>query len=311
MLDRRGRGAAVALHDGPVGLLPSLQNHDGFDSGSHRCGPTLIGATCDERVKLDQKLLVEPNGDLLRSHSQKYTYLGWIMVCTSSIVLRVSPSVPAMSQTISGAVASTHPVQFELDAPLKVARWRVIGNPIMAIPHFIYLALLGIVLAIFTLIAFFAILFTGAYPRGMFNFSTGVVRYQWRVVSFALFMREPYPSFSLPSGERDPGSDPATFSIPYPQKLSRGLPFAKSYLIYPNYIVLFFLLVGAYVVLVLAWFAVLFTGKWPEGMRKYVVNVMRWNFRISTYVLLMTDAYPPFSLSSNPRTWSEWQIHSA
>jgi hypothetical protein len=65
------------------------------------------------------------------------------------------------------------------------------------------------------------------------------------------------------------------------------------------------------VVLVLAWFAVLFTGKWPEGMRKYVVNVMRWNFRISTYVLLMTDAYPPFSLSSNPKTWSEWQIHSA
>jgi hypothetical protein len=187
----------------------------------------------------------------------------------------------------------------------------VIGNPIMAIPHFIYLALLGIVLGIFTLIAFFAILFTGAYPRGMFNFSTGVVRYQWRVVSFALFMREPYPSFSLPSGERDPGSDPATFSIPYPQKLSRGLPFAKSYLIYPNYIALFFLLVGAYVVLVLAWFAVLFTGKWPEGMRKYVVNVMRWNFRISTYVLLMTDAYPPFSLSSNPKTWSEWQIHSA
>jgi hypothetical protein len=78
-----------------------------------------------------------------------------------------------MAQTISGAVASTHPVQFELDALLKVARWRVIGNPIMAIPHFIYLALLGIVLGIFTLIAFFAILFTGAYPRGMFNFSTG------------------------------------------------------------------------------------------------------------------------------------------
>lgn len=216
-----------------------------------------------------------------------------------------------MTLTNDSTTARTHPVQLELDAPTKVARWRVIGNPIMAIPHFIWLMLLGIVLVVFTVIAVFAILFTGSYPRGMFNFTTAVLRYQWRVVSFAFFMRAQYPSFSLPSGETDPGGDPATVSIPYPEKLSRGLPFIKAYLVYPNYIVLYFLILGAYVVLFLAWFAVLFTGSWPEGMRRYFVNVMRWNFRVSAYVLMTTDAYPPFSLSSSPKTWSEWTIHTA
>lgn len=214
-----------------------------------------------------------------------------------------------MTQTIGGATTGSHPVQLELNAPLKVARWRLIGNPIMAIPLLIWLILLGVALVVVTVIALFAILFTGAYPRGMFNFSAGVMRYQWRVVSFYTFMREPYPGFSVPSGEIDPGGDPATFSITYPQKLSRGLPFVKGYLLYPSTVVLTFLFFAMYVVLVIAWFAVLFTGSWPEGMRKYVVDVMRWSIRASAYSLLLTDAYPPFSLSSEPKTWSEWKIH--
>jgi hypothetical protein len=197
-----------------------------------------------------------------------------------------------------------------LDAPLEVARWRVIGNPVMAIPHFLWLILLGIALWFVTLIAVFAILFTGSYPRGMYDFAVGVMRYQWRVVTFYLFMRAPYPRFSLPSGDADPGNDPATLSIPYPPRLSRGLPFVKTYLAYPSAIVMVILSYAMYVVLFVGWFAVLFTGKWPEGMRRFVVNVIRWNFRVSAYLLLITDAYPPFSLSSHPKTWSEWTVYT-
>src|ERR1700734_2726098 len=96
-------------------------------------------------------------------------------------------------------------IQQDLNAPLTVARWRVTGNPIMAIPHFILLYILGAVLGVITFIAWFAILFTGNYPPGLFDFAAGVMRYQWRVGTFYLFMRESYPAFGLPSGPGDPG----------------------------------------------------------------------------------------------------------
>ena len=121
------------------------------------------------------------------------------------------------------------------------------------------------------------------------------MRYQWRVGTFILFMREPYPAFGLPSGPGDPGDDPAMFSIVRPERLSRGLIFIKWLLILPVVIVLFVLGIGAYVALVIAFFAVLFTGKWPEGLRSYVIGVARLGARLNAYHYLMTDVYPGFS----------------
>jgi hypothetical protein len=95
--------------------------------------------------------------------------------------------------TVAMAPANPNPIQLNLNAPLKVARWRVIGNPIMAIPHIIVLYVLNLVLSVITFIAWFAILFTGTYPPGMFDLAAGIMRYQWRVGTFYLFMREPYP----------------------------------------------------------------------------------------------------------------------
>src|ERR1035441_8163911 len=119
------------------------------------------------------------------------------------------------------------PVQLDLNAPLKVANWRVIGNPVMAIPLALYMYILSIAVSVVTFIAWWAILFTGKYPESMFGFAAGVMRYQWRLGTFYLFMREPYPTFTLVNTTADPGDDPATFSIPYPEKLSRGLIFIK------------------------------------------------------------------------------------
>jgi hypothetical protein len=200
-----------------------------------------------------------------------------------------------MTTPVSPAYANANPVRLELEAPLEVARWRVIGNPIMAIPHIILLYVLGIVLSVVTFIAWWAILFTGNYPASMFDFSAGILRYQWRVGTFYAFMREPYPTFGIPSGPDDPGGDPATFSIPRPEKLSRLLIFFKWLLVIPVELVLLVFAIGAYISLIIAFFAVLFTGKWPEGLRRYVIGVARLGFRLNAYTYLLTDSYPGFS----------------
>jgi len=146
------------------------------------------------------------------------------------------------------------------------------------------------------IISFFAILFTGQMPEGLFGFNAMVLRYQWRVASYAMFMREDYPEFAFPTEGLDPATEPARLSVEPAAKLSRGLIFVKWFLAIPHYIVLLVLFIAVYVVVIIAFFVVIFTGSWPAGMRDFVVGVMRWSSRVSAYILLMTDQYPPFSL---------------
>jgi hypothetical protein len=134
-------------------------------------------------------------------------------------------------------------------------------------------------------------------PVGLFNFLAMVHRYQWRVLTYMLFMRESYPAFEFNSVAQDPGGDPAVISFQPPEKLSRLLIFVKWLLVIPHFIVLFFLAIALYFVVIIAFFAVLITGAWPEGMRNFVVGFERWANRVTAYLFLMTDQYPPFSLS--------------
>jgi hypothetical protein len=188
------------------------------------------------------------------------------------------------------------PLQLELDAPVTVARWRPIVQWFLAIPHFVVLYVLAIVQRVVFIISFFAILFTGKMPEGLFGFNAMVLRYQWRVSSYAMFMREDYPEFAFPTEGPDPATEPARLSVEPAAKLSRGLIFVKWLLAIPHYIALFVLYIAVYVVVIIAFFAVIFTGSWPAGMRNFVIGVMRWSSRVSAYILLMTDQYPPFSL---------------
>ncbi len=103
-----------------------------------------------------------------------------------------------------------------------------------------------------------------------------------------------------PSGPPAPPY-PAALEISYPQELNRWLPLVKWLLAIPHYIVLSFLGLAAFFVLVYAWFVTIFTGHWPRGAFDFVVGVLRWSYRVSAYVLLMTDAYPPFSLEDDPQ----------
>jgi hypothetical protein len=188
------------------------------------------------------------------------------------------------------------PLDADIEAPLEVARWRPLVAWILAIPHLIIANVLQSVGQALTVISFFAILFTKRIPDGIYNFQAMQIRYGWRANSYAGFMYEPYPPFEFEMTAADPGGSPAQLSLGEQGELNRWLPLVKWLLVIPHLFVLLFLLIGAFFAYVVAFFAVIFTGKWPEGVRKYVVGVSRWAYRVSAYFMLLTDEYPPFSL---------------
>ena len=97
--------------------------------------------------------------------------------------------------------------------------------------------------------------------------------------------------------EADPGDDPATLRLEDPGALSRWKIFLKWLFAIPHFIVLLFLAIAASVVLLIAWFAVIITGRWPEGLRTFYIGYYRWLYRVLAYVYLLTDVYPPFRLT--------------
>jgi hypothetical protein len=126
----------------------------------------------------------------------------------------------------------------------------------------------------------------------MFDFNVNVYRWQANLTAYLLLMRDEYPPFS---GEA--GKYPVAFNVEYPERLTRWMIFVKWLFVIPNVIVLALLGVVAYLLLVIAWFAILFTGRFPRGMFDFIVGVERWSMRANAYGFwLMTDSYPPFSM---------------
>jgi len=132
-------------------------------------------------------------------------------------------------------------------------------------------------------------LFRRKYPRWWFDFLVNLLRYQYRINAYVSLLRDDYPAL-----EEDQA---VHLEVDYPETLNRWLPLIKWLLAIPHYIVLFFLLIGVYVALIIAWFAILFTGRFPRGLFDFLVGVNRWSLRVSAYAFyLFTDDYPPFSL---------------
>ena len=137
------------------------------------------------------------------------------------------------------------------------------------------------------------LLFRQKYPRWWFDWNIALVKFSTRVEAYLALLRDEYPSTD---------EDQAVhIEIPYPnakEDLKSGLPLIKWFLAIPHYIVLVFLGIAAIVSVVIAWFAILFTGRYPRGLFDFVVGVFRWSLRVAVYAfLLTTDRYPPFSLS--------------
>ena len=189
-------------------------------------------------------------------------------------------------------VETTYPLVFDVEYPEKLSRGLIFVKGLLAIPHLIILYALMDVACAVTVVAWFAILFTGRYPKGLFDFVVGINRWQNNVDAYVLLLRDEYPPFSLSAGQY-----PVTFDIEYPERLSRLLIFVKWLLIIPHLIVVLFLVIVYGITLVIAWFAILFTGRYPKGMFDFAVGLLRWGARINAYFLLMRDEYPPFSLA--------------
>jgi len=217
------------------------------------------------------------------------------------------------------SAVSAHPVRVEGRLE-PVSRWLWLVKWALAIPHYIILAFLFIAFFFVTVVAFFAILFTERYPRGLFDFNVGVLRWAWRVAyySYGALGTDRYPPFTL--GEVP--DYPATLDIPYPEQLSRGLVLVKWWLLaIPHYLVVSVLVGGgAYatsgswdegrhrsewtggrpgLIALLVFFAavaLLFTTRYPRGLYDLVLGFDRWVLRVVGYAALMTDDYPPFRL---------------
>jgi hypothetical protein len=193
-----------------------------------------------------------------------------------------------------GGSPSSYPINLGFQRDLDVQNWRPLVNWLLAIPHIIVLYGLGIAAGVLWIVSFFTILFTTKNP--FLGFQAMVLRYQWRVFSYVYWMRNEYPPFDFTVTARDNGIDPASVDVEDPIEMNRWLVLVKWLLAIPQYIVLVFLGIALWFVLLITFFAVLFTGKWPEGIRIFAVGVMRWNTRVSGYILFLTDSYPPFSL---------------
>jgi hypothetical protein len=191
-------------------------------------------------------------------------------------------------------------VKGELTEPPARGWWLI--KWLLAIPHYIILAFLWVAFVVVCIIAFFAILFTTRYPRSLFDFNAGVLRWSWRVGFYAYqaLGTDKYPPFTLKSVDY-----PADLEIQYPRELSRGLVLVKWWLLaIPHYIVVSVFQGGGgrngsgltFILAIFGAIAVLFTGKYPPDIFNLVVGFNRWSYRVAAYASLMTDHYPPFRL---------------
>jgi hypothetical protein len=209
-----------------------------------------------------------------------------------------------------------YPLRIEGELDPNVGRWLWLVKWLLAIPHYIVLAFLWLTLLVLTVVAFFAILVTGRYPRGIFEFNLGVLRWTWRVAfySYGALGTDRYPPFTLD----DVADYPARLHVEYPERLSRGLVLVKWWLLaIPHYIVVGILLGGGSyatsqvddrvwslgfetgligVLVLFAGVALLFTTRYPPRLFDFVLGLDRWVARVAAYVFLMRDEYPPFRL---------------
>jgi hypothetical protein len=201
-----------------------------------------------------------------------------------------APPPPPAPPVASGF--DDYPLQADVEHQGEYNRWLPLVKWFLLIPHYIVLIVLGIIAMFVTFISFFAVIITGRYPRGMFDFMVGVHRWAWRVQSYLLLMTDRYPPFTL---DDDPDY-PAHFEIDYPEEgTARWRPLVAWFLIIPYFIAAYIIFYLAEILVFFAFFTILFAKKYPEGMFDIVVIAMRWQAKANAYLYWLTTKYPAFA----------------
>jgi hypothetical protein len=197
---------------------------------------------------------------------------------------------------------AAYPVSVEGEIDPDLGRWLWLIKWLLVIPHVVVLFFLWVAYLLLTIFVFFVILFTGKYPRGIFDFNVGVLRWTWRVTfySYNALATDRYPPFSLSTRDY-----PANLEVEYPERLSRGLVLIKWWLLaIPHYLVVGFLQGGfvsrwgglTSLLAIFGAVGLLFNGRYPADIFQLVLGFNRWALRVAAYASLMTDEYPPFRL---------------
>ncbi|HET9542235.1 MAG TPA: DUF4389 domain-containing protein [Acidimicrobiales bacterium] len=236
---------------------------------------------------------------------------GALLVVFGAVGLsRHSAAHPAAVPAVGSTVSSSAPIRLTGHLDDGLSRWLWLVKWVLIIPHVIVLAVLWVGVGVVWIIAWFAIVFTGRYPRSLFGYTVGVMRWTWRVgfYSYAALGTDRYPPFSF---EAQP-DDPAGFDVDYPERLSRGLVWVKSWLLAIPHLIIIGILAGGGagawwggrrvgpgligVLVVIAGVGLLFTSRYARSLFDLIVGLNRWVFRVLAYVLLLRDEYPPFRL---------------
>jgi hypothetical protein len=207
------------------------------------------------------------------------------------------------------STSTVYPARLSAHLDDGLSRWKWLFKWILAVPHYVILAFLWVAFLVAAVIAGFAILFTGRYPRTLFKFNVGILRWNWRVAfySYSVLGTDRYPPFSLADTDY-----PATFDVAYPDQLSRWQVLVKPWLLaLPHLLIVGALTTGiatttaegtaaglsllALLVLI-AGIILLVSGRYRLGLFNLLMGLNRWIYRVAAYSALMTDSYPPFRL---------------
>jgi hypothetical protein len=248
--------------------------------------------------------------------------VGGVILGVIAVVLIVVGVSGRGEQARTAATASdrfgAYPVRIEGELDPSLSRWLWLVKWALALPHYILLGFLWIGFAFLTVVAWFAILFTGRYPKAIFDFNVGVMRWTWRVTyySYSALGTDQYPPFTLADVDY-----PARLDVAYPERLSRGLALVKWWLLaIPHYLIVGLFTSGLIwtstelegtgdgvlqigggligILVVIAGVVLTFTGNYPQGLFDLIMGLNRWVYRVLAYATLMRDEYPPFRLDT-------------
>jgi hypothetical protein len=273
----------------------------------------VVVANVDGRSGVDVDLTVSARAGFLLPAGLVTGAIGLLLLGVGIAVMLAAVGRTRSVSSAPATVGGAYPVRLNGALDPGLSRWLWLVKWFLAIPHLVVLAFLWLAFVPLTFIAGIAILFTGRYPRSIFDFNVGVVRWSWRVAYYATnaLGTDRYPPFTL---QPDP-SYPADLAVDYPERLSRGLVLVKWWLLaIPHYIVVAFFagtwswstpggrdnveyvfggsLIG--ILVLIGAVVLLFSGRYPQPVFDFVMGMNRWCYRVLAYAALMRDEYPPF-----------------